>query len=444
MNTCEDSFHSPDINNIPPISSSASRQKGEFLFRDTLWPVWPKEADQDPKMMKRIFETVEQVLTLSSRLFAVRYDLHLSEYQADNRIIDQFHRLLFVQLHRKYPKSFVGYLWVREKKSAKAQHYHYVLMMDGNYIRYPSKLTELIQQCWHQAAGKSVWVTENCFYFVQSNDIETYGKLMFRLSYLGKRQTKEPTSKCRKRLGWGIRQYKRKTAVRTQRVPADITISNEMTQTVEMEAFHDERPSKPTEKTRDCYSSLDKLFLGKLTLESLKPAAKPTKKKHDVDWLNFDFDRVWREPRPDWGWHRQNYLFEVMSKGVSLSEYAKQYKLKLRRVYANFRKIGGQSLRMLHWAWHRRCYRQSSLSVDEYISRNGLEGASVSRQLKRLPMSEYWKQHFDHYYQNFWPTGWTVRAYCEIHDVHVSTARRYLVDFPKTCLFHPLILKPWL
>lgn len=444
MDTLEDCCLSPDINNIPPASSEFFKPKGEFLHREMLWPVLIDEADQDPKMMKRIFDTVAQVSSLSSRLFAVRYDLHLPEYQAGNLIIEQFHRQLFVLLRRQYPESFVSYLWVREKDSAHAQHYHYVLMMDGNYIRYPSKLTELVKQCWTLVAGGSVWVPENCFYFVENNDIESYGKLMLRLSYLGKRRTKEPTAECRKRLGWGIRLSKRKLDARAKRINSDKASLPDKIQSIEIDEIKDERPSQISEKTNHGLSNLDKLFLGQATLESLTPPAKSVKKKTMDDWLDFPLKALWQTRRPDWKWHRQNYVYEVLSQGISLPEYAKKYRLQLTRLYSNFRKVGGQSLRAIRWALHRRAYRYSDISIDQYLTEHDLKDRTAKVQICREPMSEFWSQHFDHYYLQYWPLGWTVAAYCNIHDLNVSTARRYLVDYPKNKIINPLVLKPWM
>jgi len=444
----------PDINNIRRKTTREYLPKGEFLYDEILWPVLLPEEELDPKMMRRIFDVANQASSMSSRLFVVRYDLHMREYQSDNRVIELFHKQLFKALKKRYPKSFISYIWVRERNESEAQHYHYALMLDGNCIRHPDKLTKIVCQCWYQVAGGTIWVPDNCYYDVKKHDFDGYGKLMCRLSYFGKRRTKEAISECKKRFGCGLRKPKKKNEpqVVTTVVSSDLDVLKPSEIDLKTEV-RTEEAGLPNHSFRP--GKLESLFLGKTRLESLKPPAMPKKRDAMDDLINLSlnlykqnqhkyFKRLFDDERPDWEWHRQNYLFEVMSNGISLSEYAKKYKLKLRRVYANFRRLGGQSLRMLHWAWHRRCYHQSQLSVDEYILRNDLKGKSVSRQLKRLPMSEYWKQHFHHYYQYFWPAGWTVSAYCEVHNVYVSTARRYLVDFPKTCLFNPLILEPWL
>ena len=205
----------PDINNIirPYSDADVIKPKGEFLFNDFLWKVLPASDQQNGKMMKRIFETVDQVSGLSSRFLAVRYDLHLKEFQSNNQVIDIFHKNLFGQLRKRYPMSFVSYIWVRERNEADAQHYHYALMMDGNYIRSPNKLNDIVKMCWEEAAGGSVWFPDNMAYFVKLNDIDTYSKLMIRLSYFGKNATKESSDVCKKRIGFGIRKARKTGAM---------------------------------------------------------------------------------------------------------------------------------------------------------------------------------------------------------------------------------------
>ena len=209
------SSESPDINNIirPYSDTEVIKPKGEFLFNDILWKVLPASDQQNGKMMKRIFKTVDQVSGLSSRFLAVRYDLHLKEFQSNNQVIDIFHKNLFGQLRKRYPMSFVSYIWVRERNEADAQHYHYALMMDGNYIHSPNKLNDIVKMCWEEAAGGSVWFPDNMAYFVKPNDIDTYSKLMIRLSYFGKNATKESSDVCKKRIGFGIRKARKTGAM---------------------------------------------------------------------------------------------------------------------------------------------------------------------------------------------------------------------------------------
>ena len=231
------SSESPDINNIPRpyFDAEVFKPKGEFLFNDFLWKVLPANDQQNGKMMKRIFETVDQVSGLSSRFLAVRYDLHLKEFQSNNQVIDIFHKNLFGQLRKRYPKSFVSYIWVRERNEADAQHYHYALMMDGDYIRNPYNLNEIVKMCWEAAAGGTVYFPKKMAYFVKQNDVDTYSKLMIRLSYFGKNATKESSGVCKKRIGFGIRKA-RKTGAMSAKTYKKLEVQDsELVQAVEPE-----------------------------------------------------------------------------------------------------------------------------------------------------------------------------------------------------------------
>ncbi|WP_151995998.1 hypothetical protein [Buttiauxella massiliensis] len=114
------------------------------------------------------------------------------------------------------------------------------------------------------------------------------------------------------------------------------------------------------------------------------------------------------------------------------------------RTYANLRLVGGQSLKIIHWAWHRLRYQQSGSSLIDYIKKNKLNQRTAAKQLRRKQMSAHWSRHFDNYYQNYWPEGWTVADYCRKEGLVQSSARRYLVDFPFIGLINPFVLKPWL
>ncbi|WP_051880760.1 YagK/YfjJ domain-containing protein [Buttiauxella noackiae] len=404
-------------------TSNECKSKGTYTFKDVVWPVQPAEHDQELTLMKKIFEAVEKVSAMS-RFLAVRYDLHIPAYSADNHVIDCFHKLLFSQLSQVYPKSFISYLWVREQGQGQAQHYHYLLMLDGNYIRYPHKLNAIVQSCWEQAAGGRTWCPKNGYYFVTENDVDTYAKLMLRVSYLGKRRTKEAIGKGIKRIGSGFRKPKpskiRKKVAVKQSVVISTSISNTKPQSMETCAEH--------------YSGiLDKYFANE-PLRFLKHSH--AELYHQEPW--------WKINTPRWPAHRKQYLFEALITGISLSGYARKYSLSPARTYANLRQVGGQSLKSIHWAWHRLRYQQSGNSLIDYINKNKLNQKTAAKQLRRKQMSAHWSRHFDNYYQNYWPEGWTVADYCRKEGLVHSTTRHYLVDFPFIGLINPFVLKPWL
>ena len=411
------------FNDITKWSPNECQPKGTFTYKDVVWPVQPAEHDQELKIMKKIFETLNHVSTVP-RFLAVRYDLHLPAYSADNSVIDCFHKLLFSQLSQAYPKSFISYLWVREQGQGNAQHYHYLLMLDGNYIRYPNKLNTIVQYCWKHAAGGRAWFPSNGYYFVTENDVDTYAKLMLRVSYLGKRRTKETIGKGIKRIGSGFRKPRLSKTKRKVSVKQSVILSTSIANT---------KPQS-TVTNAECYNGILDKYFAKVPLRFLKHSH--SELYHQEPW--------WKINAPKWPAHRKQYLFEALITGISLSGYAHKYGISPTRAYANLRQVGGQSLKIIHWAWHRFRYQQSESSLIDYIKKNKLNQRTAAKQLRRKQMSAHWSRHFDSYYRNYWPEGWTVADYCRKEGLVQSSARRYLVDFPFIGLINPFVLKPWL
>lgn len=410
------------FNNIrPPKSPFDYPPQSHFCFGDVLWPVLPAEHDQDTKILKRIFETIERVSLKSSRFLAIRYDLHLKDYSANNKVISRFHHLLFPCLWEKYRRSFISFFWVREQGKSNTQHYHYLLMLNGNHVKYPHKVNQIVTQCWEQASKGTCWVPENCYYFVDS--IESHRDLLMRVSYLGKKRTKENIDKGIKRFGCDLRKpesakRKIKSKTTTSSVPSPTRSESKQVSMKRYPGF------------------LDVYFTGKAFL--------PIKHLPPLHSELYDYTKWWNPLSPLWEGHRRNYLAEVIITGISLSQYAYKYHLSASRVYANFNRVGGQSLKVIHWAWHRSRFYQSNSTLDNYLKNNRMHQKTAKKQLQRKPMSEFWRDHFDNYYQHFWPYGWKVSEYCRKFNLNASTARRYLVAFPFIGLIDPFVLRRWL
>lgn len=192
-----DSAHQqPVINNITRSTVYPDiRAKGEFLYDDVLWPVMPEERQQDVKIMNSLFKAVDRTYASCSRFLAIRYDFHLPQYTADNRVITRFHQLLIPALRKEYPKSFARVFWVREQNQAPAQHYHYLLMVDGDCVRHPLKINKLVESCWKIATGGTVWFPKHGYYLIRKNDTEAMAALLLRVSYFAKRHSKEGIAK---------------------------------------------------------------------------------------------------------------------------------------------------------------------------------------------------------------------------------------------------------
>jgi len=84
------------------------------------------------EILTRIIEQFEIASTKWGHVFVLRFDLHTHSYTKDNKLITDFKKRLFQKLKREYGFKDIGYCWVREQERAKAQHYHFVLFLDGD------------------------------------------------------------------------------------------------------------------------------------------------------------------------------------------------------------------------------------------------------------------------------------------------------------------------
>ena len=86
---------------------------------------------------------------------------------------------------------------MREVERAKVQHYHLVLFLDGDKIRYPNKLTKHIKETWSDNGYMPT--IKNPYYFLDKhNHKEMRGEAINRISYLAKTRGKryrEPQTK---------------------------------------------------------------------------------------------------------------------------------------------------------------------------------------------------------------------------------------------------------
>ena len=204
--------HEPVINNITRSKVYPDiRANGEFLYDNVLWPVMPEESQQDTKIMNSLFKAVDRTYASCSRFLAIRYDFHLPQYTADNRVITCFHQLMIPAFRKLYSKSFARVFWVREQNKAPAQHYHYLLMVDGNCVRHPLKINKLVESCWNKATGGTVWFPKHGYYLIRKNDTEAMTALLLRMSYFAKRHSKEEIARGIARSGTQHYPYLKKT-----------------------------------------------------------------------------------------------------------------------------------------------------------------------------------------------------------------------------------------
>lgn len=123
------------------------------------------------------------------RVFMLRFDLHQHIYTGNNQRITAFRKRLFNKLKRDYGFTDIGFCWVRERERAKAQHYHFVLFLDGRLIRHSKCINQLVKNAWDDGTGSyHVPTIKRPYYFGTGEQITD--DAIYRVSYLAKARGK--------------------------------------------------------------------------------------------------------------------------------------------------------------------------------------------------------------------------------------------------------------
>ena len=139
--------------------------------------------------IKSIINQVDSMLSHHSKIHIIRFDLRVYEYTENNILMTTFNRRLQKWLKHKYNLKRVGFAWCRELETAKQQHYHYTLMIDGHKVNYPYEVTNKIKEICQQL-DSSEYFPDNCYYNIKRNDYGSIQDAIWRISYLAKARGK--------------------------------------------------------------------------------------------------------------------------------------------------------------------------------------------------------------------------------------------------------------
>ena len=465
-----------------------SDQKG-FPYGDMWFRIENEYDGLELPIMKKVCQLIiDDALVKSSRVFAVRYDFFTPEYSRNNQVMSDFLRVFKREFGKLYPESFFGYCWVREKTdTSSTQHYHAIFLFNGHKIKSAYKLNLLAGSCWKNVSQGRYWCPKNQTYLVKRDDFESLRKLICRCCYFAKKKTKEVDSSVR-RIDQGMvkpaGQRKSRGRVRsagkcpspamsatdvhsehseplapetspalldsvfTQGVlPSSVCAVSEQ-QLHEPVASADPQDSMPPIADAilqavtqvQMNDALKESVKGNAKQNSVKSASKSkTKLSAVAELVNTASHPASAHAKA----HRYNFLFEAFTEGVSPAEYRERYGLTAQQFRDYTRDLQVPSIRKLFWAKHRMQWAQSSLSLDEYMVIHQLKTADAKRQLCRKPMSAEWQAHAERYYRDYWPQGVSVAAYAKLHNVPITSLRRYVVNFSQG-LITPSILLRWM
>ena len=142
------------------------------------------------EILEDLFHQMSAMLSHHSKLLFLRFDLHCEKFTQDNKIMSDWMRLFKRKLKRFYGFSRIGYLWVRERQKAEHQHYHVVLILDGNKVQHPSNIFDIAKQVSDQHTVPAPYVPKNSYYKISRGDSESFDTAYYRGSYLAKSRSK--------------------------------------------------------------------------------------------------------------------------------------------------------------------------------------------------------------------------------------------------------------
>lgn len=133
---------------MPIVDNSYQRTLiPNYFYQGRLWTVISKYQIRKD-IMDSIFTVLREFFERRSKLIAIRIELHLKQWTENNSCVREFFAKLRRQLLKQYGNIYYRYIWVREQDQAKAQHYHAVLLVDGQFVKHPSIIEKIARSIW--------------------------------------------------------------------------------------------------------------------------------------------------------------------------------------------------------------------------------------------------------------------------------------------------------
>ena len=141
-------------------------------------------------ILKAGIARLNHCLKYYKRIFVYFFGLHSKHEMNNSSHITRFFDRLKLRVRDKYACDLY-YLWVREQHKADTQHYHLMIILDGDKIRHPKGLVELLRAVWEGGKNQgmnTINLVEKPYYMIK--DQSTLGEAVYRMSYMAKERGK--------------------------------------------------------------------------------------------------------------------------------------------------------------------------------------------------------------------------------------------------------------
>jgi len=160
------------------------------LYNGQYYEVNTKKSGINQKILNKFLEQLAIMEERHNKLFIYIFILDMKTSKDTNGIISCFNSKL--ERHfKKYQKvNDMAYQWVREKVNNEPEHYHQVIMLDGNKIQNNKHIYNPMLDIWKSVGGNNIHRPENPFYNYKRGDYKTMADIIYRVSYNAKNSTK--------------------------------------------------------------------------------------------------------------------------------------------------------------------------------------------------------------------------------------------------------------
>jgi hypothetical protein len=172
--------------NKPKRSFKTITTKEHYQFGDYKFAINSRKSGCYTQILNTLATQTLAMQSIYKRVLFMRFDIQQGVITPDNKRVTTLLKRLRKRLIHRYGNTKFGYLWVREECKKKGLHYHFVFMMDGDIVRYPSNIHDQVRGIWFDMGGTN-------FHFANHHYINNEEKLREAIlhgSYLAKTRSK--------------------------------------------------------------------------------------------------------------------------------------------------------------------------------------------------------------------------------------------------------------
>ncbi|MGY4002963.1 MULTISPECIES: YagK/YfjJ domain-containing protein [Aeromonas] len=182
---------------VAKLTGSPKRKQGErydyvthrnaYSFAGNHYPINSAKSGCYTLILRRAIEQLTTMVSIYRRVLFIRLDLHHPQPAPTSEHVSAFIEAARKHVLRRYQTEHMGFLWVREQEHVPRQHYHLVLMLDGDKIRHTGKLLKTLDEIWGRKGGTTSIPTKP---YLLINQPELLAESVYRVSYLAKARGK--------------------------------------------------------------------------------------------------------------------------------------------------------------------------------------------------------------------------------------------------------------